>query len=366
MDGASSRGTHIASSATARRWRKGALAQGQGNPWYIAYLEGHLTVMRVVGDRDEAIGVACAMLDEGIDVISVGPMLGVSEQKIDRESLQEICRQRRRVEMWNETVVTALAAQIWAAKPRGEGPLHGLNRRTAMSAESADLSLAVSTPRLGLTRRGFIGASLGLTAAGLVMPGVRGSARAANYPALGTFPAGVQGSDIFIGLITPLTGPYASSGQDMQKGFELAVAHLNNGSRITEAVASLKKAAGLLSKKIQFQVADSQTQPDPSIEAATRFIHDNHAIMLTGGVSSAVSIALEKLGQRDRSSLWSATAAPMTRPAKIASASASARSCPPIWPRRPWRQCWPRSSAKTARPPTWSPIIPMDIASTTR
>jgi branched-chain amino acid transport system substrate-binding protein len=169
-----------------------------------------------------------------------------------------------------------------------------------MNGKSANPISAVRTPRLGLTRRGFIGTGLGLTAAGLVMPGVRGSAWAANYPALGTFPAGVQGSNIFIGLITPLTGPYASSGQDMQKGFELAAEHLNNGSRITEAVPSLKKAAGVLGKKIRFQVADSETQPDPSIQAATRFIHDNNAIMLTGGVSSAVSIALEKLGQRDK------------------------------------------------------------------
>jgi hypothetical protein len=61
MDSAGSRGTNIASSANSRRWRKGSLAQSQGNPWYVAYLEGRLTVMRVVRDRDEAIGVACAM-----------------------------------------------------------------------------------------------------------------------------------------------------------------------------------------------------------------------------------------------------------------------------------------------------------------
>jgi hypothetical protein len=129
MDGASSRGTHIASSATARRWRKGALAQGQGNPWYIAYLEGHVTVMRVVGDRAEAIGIACAMLDEGRDVTGVGPMLGTRDQKIDRESLQEICRERRRVEMWNETGVAALPGADRVPKSRREEPLHGLNGR---------------------------------------------------------------------------------------------------------------------------------------------------------------------------------------------------------------------------------------------
>ena len=62
----------------------------------------------------------------------------------------------------------------------------------------------------------------------------------------------------------------------------------------------MKKAAGVLGKKIRFQVADSETQPDPSIQAATRFIHDNSAIVLCGGISSAVSIALQKLGQREK------------------------------------------------------------------
>jgi hypothetical protein len=94
MDASGIRGTNIATSGTARRWRKGVLAQG-GNPWYIAYLEGRVTIMRLVRDRDEAIGVACAMLDEGIEVTSVGPMLGTSQERIDREPLAEICRQRR-------------------------------------------------------------------------------------------------------------------------------------------------------------------------------------------------------------------------------------------------------------------------------
>ncbi len=150
------------------------------------------------------------------------------------------------------------------------------------------------------TRRRLIQAGFGVAAAAIALPRLSATARAASYPALGTFPAGAQGNTIFIGLITPLTGPYASSGQDMQKGFELAVEHLNDGNPITKAVPSLQKAPGVLGKKISFQVADSQTKPDPSIEAATRFIHDNHAIMLTGGVNSAVSIALEKLGQRDK------------------------------------------------------------------
>ncbi len=169
-----------------------------------------------------------------------------------------------------------------------------------MGEKSVIESRAAIERGVGFTRRGLLKAGLGASAAGLLVPAFAAGSRAANYPALGTFPAGAQGSAIFIGLITPLTGPYASSGEDMKKGFELAVEHLNNGSPVTEAVPSLKKGGGVLGKKIASQIADSETKPDPSIQAATRFIHDNHAIMLCGGINSAVSIALEKLGQREK------------------------------------------------------------------
>ena len=153
---------------------------------------------------------------------------------------------------------------------------------------------------LSISRRTLMRAGLGATAAGFLLRGATVPALAQkSYPALGTFPAGSNGSTIFVGGVMPLTGPYSSSGKDMQLGFELAVEHLNNGSRITEQIPTLKKGNGVLGKKIQFQVADSQTQPDPAVQAATRYIRNNKAIMLTGGVSSAVSIALEELGQRE-------------------------------------------------------------------
>ncbi len=151
----------------------------------------------------------------------------------------------------------------------------------------------------GVSRRTFIQTGLGVAATGLLLKDKIAWA-AESHPALGTFPAGVQGSTAFIGLVAPLTGPYSGSGKDMQAGFELAVKHLNNGSQITDQIPTLKSGKGVLGKKIETGVADSETKPDPAIQAATRFIRDNNAIMLCGGVSSAVSIALEKLGQRER------------------------------------------------------------------
>ena len=86
--------------------------------------------------------------------------------------------------------------------------------------------------KLALSRRKLVQAGLGATAAGFLL---RGGAPvlAAENAALGTYPAGTSGSSVFVGGVMPLTGPYSSSGKDMQLGFELAVEHLNNGNPIT-------------------------------------------------------------------------------------------------------------------------------------
>ncbi|HUN99668.1 MAG TPA: substrate-binding protein [Bradyrhizobium sp.] len=152
---------------------------------------------------------------------------------------------------------------------------------------------------ISLSRRSLMKAGIGATVAGIFLPYATSSGWAKDYPELGTFPAGAKGSTIFVGGVMPLTGPYSSSGKDMRLGFELAIDHLNDGSRITERIPTLKNGKGVLGKRIEFQVADSETKPDPAVQSATRYIRDNKAVMLTGGVSSAVSIALEELGQRE-------------------------------------------------------------------
>ncbi len=68
---------------------------------------------------------------------------------------------------------------------------------------------------------------------------------------------------------------------------------------MTEQIPSLKKGGGVLGKKLEYQVADSETKPDTAVQAMTRFIRDNKAIMCTGGVASNESIAMMKLGQRE-------------------------------------------------------------------
>jgi branched-chain amino acid transport system substrate-binding protein len=150
-----------------------------------------------------------------------------------------------------------------------------------------------------LSRRRLLQAGAGTAAAGFLLPRATRQAFAADYPPLGTFPAGVGANSVFVGGVMPLTGPYSASGKDMQLGFELAIEHLNNGSRVTAQIPTLKDGKGVLGKKLEFQVADSETKPDTAVQAATRFIRDNKAIMFTGGVASSESIAMEKFAQRE-------------------------------------------------------------------
>jgi branched-chain amino acid transport system substrate-binding protein len=168
-----------------------------------------------------------------------------------------------------------------------------------MSRKTINRDRSSAKAGASVSRRSLMKAGLGATAAGLLLPKATRPALAQDRPALGTYPAGTGGSTVFVGGIFPLTGPYSASGKDEQLGFQLAIEHLNNGSAITEQIPTLQKGNGVLGKKIEFQVADSETKPDTAVQAATRFIRDNKAIMLTGGVSSAESIAMQKLGQRE-------------------------------------------------------------------
>ncbi|HEY3917071.1 MAG TPA: ABC transporter substrate-binding protein [Stellaceae bacterium] len=115
---------------------------------------------------------------------------------------------------------------------------------------------------------------------------------------IGNWPAGAQGPTVFVGVTTPLTGPYSADGIDHLKGYQLAIEHLNNGEGLVPEVPSLKGKKGVLGKKIVYKNADTQTQPNPAIQAQTDYITQDKAIMITGALNSAVAIAIEKLAQR--------------------------------------------------------------------
>jgi len=151
----------------------------------------------------------------------------------------------------------------------------------------------------GMSRRTLLKSSAGL-AGGTLLPSVLTKrAFAADQPPIGTWPAGSSGSSVFIGASVPRTGTYAVQGEDELKGYQLAVEHINEGHELIKKI-SPKTKTGVLGKQLQLGVADSAAKPNEAVQAQQRFISENKAVMITGGTSSAVAVALNKLAQREK------------------------------------------------------------------
>ncbi len=138
-----------------------------------------------------------------------------------------------------------------------------------------------------------------LGAAAGMLPLLDSTAALAAPTAIGTWPKGVEGDTAFVGITIPLTGPYSADGNDHLKGYELAIEHLNHGGGIVDKMPHLT-GKGVLGKKIIYKSADTQTKPNPAVQAQLGFIKNNNAIMITGSLSSATAVALERLAQRTR------------------------------------------------------------------
>lgn len=146
-----------------------------------------------------------------------------------------------------------------------------------------------------ISRRNVLGtgAFAGLAAAGLH------PAWAADEAPIGTWPAGTQGDQVFIGLGCESTGPYSAQGADLLKGYELAIKHLNENNGLIRSIAGGSKL-GILGRKITYQNADTASNPNNAVQAFSRYISQSKAIMITGSVSSAVAIAAQKLADREK------------------------------------------------------------------
>jgi ABC-type branched-subunit amino acid transport system substrate-binding protein len=149
------------------------------------------------------------------------------------------------------------------------------------------------------SRRGALKMGAGLLGTAMVPLLPRGAHAAENYPAIGTYPAGTAGDTVFIGITVPRTGTYAVPGEDLLKGYQLAIDHLNSGDPLIRAISPLT-TKGVLGKKVISGVADSAAKPNDAVQNGSRFISENKASVITGSVSSAEAVALNKLGDRER------------------------------------------------------------------
>ena len=110
---------------------------------------------------------------------------------------------------------------------------------------------------------------------------------------------GDAGSVTF-GFNVPQTGAYADEGADELRAYELAVKHLNgegDGGMMNTMQPSALKGNGVLGKKVEYVTGDTQTKSDAARASAKRMIEKDGVVMVTGGSSSGVAIAVQGLCQ---------------------------------------------------------------------
>jgi len=142
------------------------------------------------------------------------------------------------------------------------------------------------------TRRGLLksGAVLG---AGLAMPSIfaRPAYAYRNEP---------KGGTVTLGFNVPQTGPYADEGADELRAYMLAVEHLNgggDGGMMNTFSSKALKGNGILGKKVTYVTGDTQTKSDAARSSAKSMIEKDGAVMITGGSSSGVAVAVQGLCQ---------------------------------------------------------------------
>ncbi|MGB0748504.1 MAG: substrate-binding protein [Magnetospiraceae bacterium] len=145
-----------------------------------------------------------------------------------------------------------------------------------------------------LTRRGVLKGSAAL-GVGLAAPTIFSSkAWSAGYTNEPT------GSTVTFGFNVPQTGAYADEGADELRAYELAVEHINgegDGGMLNTFSSKALSGGGVNGKKVVFVTGDTQTKSDAARASAKRMIEKDGAIMITGGSSSGVAIAVQGLCQ---------------------------------------------------------------------
>jgi len=109
-----------------------------------------------------------------------------------------------------------------------------------------------------------------------------------------------KGSTVTFGFNVPQTGAYADEGADELRAYELAVQHINgegDGGMLNSFSSKALKGNGINGKKVVYVTGDTQTKSDAARASAKRMIEKDGAIMITGGSSSGVAIAVQGLCQ---------------------------------------------------------------------
>jgi branched-chain amino acid transport system substrate-binding protein len=96
--------------------------------------------------------------------------------------------------------------------------------------------------------------------------------------------AAAQGP-IKIGMLAPLTGPFAANGKDLVAGTEIYLDEIG------------RQVAG---RKIELIVEDSEAKPDVALTKARKLVEQDRVHLLTGGVLASVGYALHPYAEAQR------------------------------------------------------------------
>ncbi len=109
-----------------------------------------------------------------------------------------------------------------------------------------------------------------------------------------------KGDTVTFGFNVPQTGSYADEGADELRAYQLAVEHINgegDGGMLNTFSSKALQGNGVNGKKVVFVTGDTQTKSDAARASAKRMIEKDGAVMITGGSSSGVAIAVQGLCQ---------------------------------------------------------------------
>lgn len=93
-------------------------------------------------------------------------------------------------------------------------------------------------------------------------------------------------------LATSQSGEYGSVGTNQQRGFDLAIDHLNEGGGLVDAVFDDLSGDGLLGREVSGVTEDTQNTADTARSVADRRLSGDGIGMVTGGVGGDVVLAV--------------------------------------------------------------------------
>ncbi|MEJ6477974.1 MAG: substrate-binding protein [Octadecabacter sp.] len=143
------------------------------------------------------------------------------------------------------------------------------------------------------TRRGLLKTSA-VAGAGLAVPTIFTASSASAFTNEPT------GDTVTFGFNVPQTGAYAEEGLDELRAQELALEHLNgmgDGGMLNTFSSKVLDGTGIMGKRVNMVTGDTQTKSDVARASAQSMIQKDGCIMINGGSSSGVAIAVQGLCQ---------------------------------------------------------------------